>query len=194
MLRRVGTLCAAATFLAGCNPAALVERGASHQDPLAPPGVARGFGAKRDGVDPLIVGDRLLDAGEADLALDSYMRAASTEGLTPEIRMAMASANIELGRLHQAERLLRGVLREEPENAQAMNNLGVVLLDLGELGEAHRLFRAAFALQPTPEIRENLRVSSAKLESRTYDTNEEEAFTLTARGNGVYDLHSPGRQ
>ncbi|MGB3406566.1 MAG: tetratricopeptide repeat protein [Jannaschia sp.] len=147
-----------------------------------------------DSVDPLIVGDRLLDAGEAELALASYVRAAGTLGLTPEVKLSMAMANMKLGRLNQAERLLRDVIAAEPENAGALNNLGVVLLDLGELGEAHRLFRAAFALQPTPEIRENLRVSGAKLENRTYDTNEDEAFTLTAQANGVYTLNAPGQQ
>lgn len=148
-----------------------------------------------EGVDPLIVGDRLLDAGEAELALASYTRAAAEHGITPDIKLSMAVANIKLGRLHQAERQLRDVLRQEPENARAMNNLGVVLLDLGKTGEAERMFRAAFALQPTPEIRENLRVASAKLENRAYnDHQEEDAFTLTRRANGVYDLSSPGQQ
>ncbi|WP_371154790.1 tetratricopeptide repeat protein [Jannaschia sp. 2305UL9-9] len=185
-------LAAVAVAVAGCNPTALVQRGAHANDPLAPPGHARRAG---DGIDPLIVGDRLLAAGEAELALDSYIRAAAADGLTGDVQMAMASANIKLGRLHQAERLLRDVLELEPENAGAMNNLGVVLLEKGELGEAHRVFRAAFALQPTPEIRENLRVTGAKLDSRTYDDeHDSEAFTLTARAGGVYTLNAPGRQ
>lgn len=189
---RIAIICTALAVSA-CNPSALVQRGANAEDPLAPPGHARRFA--KDAIDPLIVGDRLLDAGEAELALDSYIRAAAAVGLTPEVQMSMASANLKLGRLHQAERLLRDVLEAEPENAPAMNNLGVVLLEMGELGEAHRVFRAAFALQPTPEIRENLRVSGAKLESRTYGgEQDEEAFTLTRRANGVYDLNSPGQQ
>ncbi|UWQ17536.1 tetratricopeptide repeat protein [Jannaschia sp. M317] len=188
MMRRVGILCVAALMVAGCNPG-LVQRGAHASDPLAAPGPARGAG----GVDPLIVGDRLLEAGEAELALSSYLRGAADAGLTPEIQLSLAAANIQLGRLHQAERLLRDVLDAEPQNARAMNNLGVVLLELGELGEAHRVFRAAFALQPTPEIRENLRVSGAKLENLSYgDPIEDDAFTLTRRANGVYGLHAPG--
>ncbi len=38
-----------------------------------------------------------------------------------------------------------------------------MLFELGEIGEAHRLFQAAFALQPSPEIRRNLRVSGSRL-------------------------------
>ncbi|GIT89918.1 hypothetical protein JANAI62_05980 [Jannaschia pagri] len=185
---RVAFVLIAALALTGCNPSALVERGAHRDDPLAAPGHAR----RGDGIDPLIVGDRLLDAGEAELALASYVRAANDIGLTPEVRLSMAAANIRLGRLHQAEDLLRSVIDEDPQNVAAMNDLGVVLLELGDLGQAHRHFRAAFALQPTPEIRENLRISSAKLENRTYgDEQNDSAFTLTRHAGGVYTLNAP---
>ncbi len=157
-------------------------------DPLAPPGVAPG----PDIVDPLIVGDRLMAAGEPELALDSYLRAAAgPRGPTPELKVAMARANIGLGRLGQAEGLLRDVVAEQPRNAPALNDLGVVLLERGETGEAHRLLLSAFALQPSPEIRENLRVSGARLAGAVYTEPQNDAFTLTRRENGIYDLNSP---
>ncbi len=56
------------------------------------------------------------------------------------------------------------------------------------------MFRSAFALQPSPEIRENLRVSGAKLEAAVYTEPRDDAFRLTRRDNGVYDLHSPDGQ
>lgn len=181
---RVALAVFAALALGGCGAG-----GAG--DPLAPPGVARGA----DIVDPLIVGDRLLAAGEAELALDSYLRAAAgPRGATPEVRVAMAQANVALGRLGQAEQLLRGVVAEEPRNAPALNNLGVVLLELGRTGEAHGLFRSAFALQPSPEIRENLRVSGARMAGAVYTGANEDAFTLTRRDNGIYDLNAPDGQ
>ncbi|MEO0859845.1 MAG: tetratricopeptide repeat protein [Pseudomonadota bacterium] len=167
-----------------------VGRGTTAED-LTPPGVIKGSAKE---IDPLIVGDRLLEAGEAELALASYMRAAAQDGLTDDVRLSISLANIRLGRLGQAENVLRDVLRSDPKNAKAMNNLGVVLLERNELGEAHSLFRAAFALQPTPEIRDNLRVSSEKLEQRKRvlaHTEEDDAFTLSRRANGVYDLRSP---
>ncbi len=181
-------LALAAVALCGCA-GGLGGRGPA--DPLAPPGVARGA----DIVDPLIVGDRLLAAGEPEMALDSYIRAAAgPRGATPDVRAAMAQANIGLGRLGQAERLLREVVAEEPRNAPAINDLGVVLLELGETGEAHRLFRSAFALQPSPEIRENLRVSGARLAGAVYTEPGDDAFTLTRRDNGIYDLTSTDGQ
>ncbi|WP_339644548.1 tetratricopeptide repeat protein [Jannaschia helgolandensis] len=103
----------------------------------------------------------------------------------------MAQANIGLGRLNQAERLLREAVAEEPRNAPAMNNLGVVLMELGQTGEAHRVFRTAFALQPSPEILENLRVSGAKIENSGYTQPQDNAFTLTRGDDGIYGLNSP---
>ncbi len=186
---RSAYLLMACAALAACQPTtAITGRGALAPDPLAAPARVAG------GVDPMIVGDRLLEAGEAELALDSYIRAAATQGTTPEVKFAMARANISLGRLKQAERLLRDVIEEEPRNAHALNNLGVVLVEQGEYGEATRVLKTAFALQPSPEIRDNLRVSRERLEQFDYTDYEEEAFTLTRGINGTYDLISPGQQ
>ncbi|SFI88363.1 tetratricopeptide repeat protein [Jannaschia pohangensis] len=173
-------------LLSACSEG-VAGRGSVAEDQLFAPGVARGA----DLVDPLIVGDRLLEAGEADLALSSYVRAASKLGMTTEVRIAMSQANLALGRLGQAERLLRDVIEEEPRNAPALNNLGVVLLEQGEIGEAHIFFKTAFALQPTPEIRENLRLSTAKLENAAYSAEQDNAFTLSRRANGAYNLEAP---
>ena len=176
----------AAFALGGCaidDPTA-----SSSGSSLFAPGVARGQAM----VSPLIVGDRLLAAGEAELALDSYVRAAGDrDGLTTDLKMSMAEAQISLGRLSQAERLLRGVVETEPRNARAWNNLGVVLLEQGELGEANVTFRTAFALQPSPEIRENLRLSDEKLDNVVYADEADTAFTLTRRTNGSIGLIRP---
>ncbi|WP_233489790.1 tetratricopeptide repeat protein [Jannaschia rubra] len=175
------------TLLSACG-SVVAGRSAVADDPLTAPGFVRGSNA----VDPLIVGDRLLAAGEAELALDSYVRAATgPQGLTPDIKAAMASANLSLGRLNQAENLLREVVEVEPRNAAAWNNLGVVLLERGRTGEANRTFKTAFALQPSPEILENLRVSDAKMTDSPYIDATDSAFTLTRRDNGVFDLTSP---
>jgi tetratricopeptide (TPR) repeat protein len=150
------------------------------------PGAAPG---KDPDVDPLIVADRLLAAGEAELALDNYKRAAVRDGLSADLLVSMSAANVRLGRLNQAEMILREVLTEEPEHIGALNNLGVVLLEQGNYGESERTFRQAFALDSgnTPEIRENLRVALAKLENPSY-TPEQSAFTLVNRGSGVVSL------
>lgn len=185
-MRTVGAATLAAWMLAGCVPD-VPGRGAVAPGPLFAPGRTDGAAL----VDPVVVGDRLMQAGEPELALDAYIRAAGSPAeITPDLRMAMAEANIALGRLSQAERLLREVVAEAPRNAEAWNNLGVVLLERGETGEAHICFKTAFALQPLPEIRKNLRVSAARLMNIGYDP-ETTTFTLTRRTNGAYGLIPP---
>ncbi len=141
-----------------------------------------------------MVGDRLLASGQPELALESYYRAAGgTSGLTPDITLSIARANIALGRLGQAEALLRNLVVSDPRNAAARNDLGVVLFELGEVGEAHRQFQAAFALDPLPEIRRNLRLSGSRLRDTvgndgTVDGGTMGSFRLTRRVGGVYAL------
>ncbi|WP_298430157.1 tetratricopeptide repeat protein [uncultured Jannaschia sp.] len=186
MRRAALPLLLVAALASGCVQG-VSGRGAVPEDGLLPPGTAKG-----PGVDPLIVGDRLLAAGEPELALESYIRAGiEGDGLTPEVQLAMATANIELGRLGQAEAQLRTLVAAEPRNARALNNLGVVLLEQGETGEAHRVFKTAFALQPSPEIRENLRVSSSRMVIPVYDDGQDDTFTLTRRTNGTWGLSPP---
>lgn len=182
---RFGLLLCSLALVTGCIAGPAGET-AKRTDPLQPPGPAPGNAI----VDPLVVGDRLLAAGETELALDSYTRAAAgPAGPDVEVRRALASTNIALGRLGQAEDLLRGIVAEAPRDAAARNDLAVVLYERGEIGESYRMFRTAFALQPSPEIRANLRLADARLRRGTYDeTSEDGAFTLTARGNGIYDL------
>ncbi len=145
------------SLAAGCA-GDITDRAGTGSDPLRPPGLA----AAADAVDPVVVGDRLLAAGEGDLAIASYLRAAAGPGgLTPRIRHAVARAHLAEGRLGEADRLLREVIALEPDNASARNDLGVALLERGRAGEAHAPFRSAYALAPLPGIRENLRMADA---------------------------------
>ena len=103
--------------------------------------------------------------------------------------IAIASANIALGRLGQAEHGLRDALEIEPQNAAAWNNLGVLLVERKEFGEAKRVFQRAFALDSaqSPEIRENLRITLAKLEKPAY-SEPQAAFMLVPIGPGALRL------
>ena len=58
-------------------------------------------------VDGMIVGHRLMVAGEYELALGAFQRAAAETGLTGETLSAIGTANLKLDRLHQAETTLR---------------------------------------------------------------------------------------
>lgn len=174
----------AAALLAGC--ADPVSRRVAAGDPFAPSGRP----AAGEAVDGLTVGHRLMDAGEHELALDAFYRAAGERGLDADVLSALGSANLRLGRLGQAERLLRRAVQEDAAFAAAWNNLGVVLMEKGETAEAREVFRRAFGLDngASPLIRENLRLALAKTENPAYDAPNKEAFALVRRGPGDYRL------
>jgi len=146
-------------------------------------------------VDGLIVGHRLMAAGEYELALDAYTRAAGQQGLNVDTLSALGSANLRLGRLNQAEALLRRAVEEDPDYAPAWNNLGVVLMELGKTSEAAESFRRAFATDNgnSDQIRDNLRLALAKLEDPFYTgvQEEDEEFQLVRRGPDTVDTTEP---
>lgn len=148
-----------------------------------------------EAVDGLVVGHRLMAAGEYELALKAYTRAAGEQGLTADVLSALGSANLRLGRLNQARQLLESAVEKDPDFVPALNNLGVVLMEIGETGEAQRVFRNAFALDNgnSDEIRENLRLALAKSENLSYAEDNDNKFELVRRGNGRYLLlRTPG--
>lgn len=155
-------------------------------------GTVPGTDSRGQSVDGLIVGHRLLAAGEHELALRAYYRAAAERGMDADVLSAIGSANLKLGRLGQAEQSLRRALERDPDFVPALNNLGVVLMEKGETGEARRVFQRAFALDSgnSDSIRENLRLAIARTENRVYDAKDEANFSLVRRGRGEYLLLS----
>jgi len=141
-------------------------------------------------VDGLIVGHRLMEAGEYELALKAYARAAGAHGLNADVLSSMGAANLKLGRLNQAETLLRRAVEKDPDSVPAWNNLGVILMETGRTGEARAVFRNAFALDNgnSDEIRENLRLAIAKTEKTGYDEPKKNRFELVRRGKGRFLL------
>lgn len=141
-----------------------------------------------DAVDQLLVGHRLMAAGEYELAMGSFRLAASEQGLTPEIITALGSANLALGRLGQAEELLRRAVKEEPEWPEGWNNLGVVLIERGNTPEAAQVFRRAFALDngQSVAIRDNLRLALAKMENSSYNAGQQKEYKLVRRGSSDF--------
>ena len=140
-------------------------------------------------VDQLLVGDRLMDAGEFELALQAYTRAAGNRGMTPEVLGALGAANLRLGRLGQAETQLRKSVAEDNDNYGTWNNLGVVLMEADRTSEAVQVFRQAYALSngQSDEIRDNLRKALAKFEDAQYD-DVENTYKLVRQGTGEYLL------
>jgi Flp pilus assembly protein TadD len=179
-----------ALFMAALSAACSGDGLARSAGGVYAPGVAR-----EAGVDGLVVGHRLMAAGEYELALDAYMRAAGEEGLNVDTLSAMGSANLRLGRLNQAEALLRRAVDEDAGFAPAWNNLGVVLMERGKTGEAAEAFRRAYATDNgnSDQIRDNLRLALAKLEDPFYTASQEvdEEFLLVRRGGDIIDTTEP---
>lgn len=144
-----------------------------------------------EAVDGLIVGHRLMAAGEYELALRAYTRAASEQGINADVLSALGSANLKLGRLGQAKKLLRSAVEKDPDFVPAWNNLGIVLSSEGNLREAKRVFQLAYGLDNgnSEEIRTNLTKIIAKIENSSYTVeNNKNEFDLVRRGNGRYLL------
>ncbi|MEL6837985.1 MAG: tetratricopeptide repeat protein [Pseudomonadota bacterium] len=170
--------------LAACNSGGLSRS----TDGVFAPGVS---GPSSE--DGLIVGHRLMDAGEYELALKAYNRAALQQGLNVDTMSAIGSANLNLGRLGQAETWLRRAVEEDPTFAPAWNNLGVILMETGQVAEASEVFRRAFAADNgnSDEIRDNLRLALAKLENPgNNEIQQNQNFNLIRRGPGDFALTS----
>ena len=174
-------------MVAGC---AGTDTLATSKNPVYAPAVD----PRGDAVDGLIVGHRLMAAGEAELALEAYTRAAGEQGLTTDVLTGLGTANLKLGRLNQAERLLRRAAEAEPDWPEVWNNLGVVLMEQGKTAEAEQIFRRAFALDngDSAAIRDNLRLALQKLDEATYSNSQQEEFRLIRRGSGDFLLSQTG--
>lgn len=171
------------TLVAGCDQGVSIE----NDSPFAPSVSKRG-----EAVDPVIVAHRLMAAGEYELALENFSRAAVTRGFDGEVLAGLGSANLGLGRLDTAEKLLRDAIEVEPKSPEVWNNLGVVLTEKGEFSEAEQVFKRAFALDDgeSDSIRDNLRLALANLEKPIYNDNLEQDFKLIRRGSSDYVIRS----
>lgn len=182
MMRMIGAALGGLILLTACQQG----------DTFSPDGLpGRGI-AVAEAVDGLAVGHRLMAAGEFELALRAYFRAAADQGAGVDVLSAIGSANLRLGRLGQAESLLRRALDTDPSFVPALNNLGVVMVERARWGEARHLFQTAFALDSgrSGEIRENLRLAIANLEDSGYTAENNYNFALVRRGNGRFLLLS----
>jgi tetratricopeptide (TPR) repeat protein len=175
---------AATLALSACDQAGIGNRGGD--GPYAPDAL----NLREDSIDGLIVGHRLMAAGEYELALKAYTRSAVDHGITVDVLSAIGSANLKLGRLGQAERNLRQAVEKDGSFAPAWNNLGVVLMETGKYAEASRVFRIAYGLDAgkSDSIKQNLTNALAKVENISYASVEDADFALMRRGHGDYLL------
>lgn len=171
--------CVVAALAAACTPTLSSQKGS----PFAP-----GLRQNGEAVDGLVVGHRLMQAGEHELALEAFTRAAAEHGMTVDVVSALGTANIGLGRLGQAEKLLRRAVKQDDAIPETWNNLGVVLMERGKYAEAGQMFRRAYALDngESDSIRDNLRLALAKSEFSDYDESQEQDYKLVRRGSSDF--------
>ncbi|WP_300031976.1 tetratricopeptide repeat protein [uncultured Roseobacter sp.] len=171
--------------LAACTPGGF----STPDDPVFAPGVDY----SADAVDGVEVGHRLLAAGEYELAIRSFNRAALDRGeIDTEILSGLGTANLGLGRLSQAETLLRRAAGRDDAQPSDLNNLGVVLMEAGKGAEAEQFFRRAFALDngESAAIRDNLRLALANSENSAtnYPQANNNDYALVRRGRSEFTI------
>src|SRR6056297_2605014 len=118
-MKRTSAVIILTLALAGCTTSQ--GDGVSRDNPYAPGVVKNG-----DAVDGMVVGHRLMDAGEYELAIDAYSRAALTHGMSAEVIAGIGSANLALGRLGTADRLLRDAI-DNGQSDSIRDNLRLAL-------------------------------------------------------------------
>jgi tetratricopeptide (TPR) repeat protein len=170
--------------LAACSPGGI---DASQSGPFAP-----GIDPRGETVSGIDVGHRLIAAGEYELAIKAFNRSALNRGFDAETLSGLGTANLGLGRLNQAETLLRRATTEYDPYPEDLNNLGVVLMERGQTAEAVEIFRRAFALDDGEStlIRDNLRLALAKSENSASVPVNENEYKLVRRGSSDYLISS----
>ena len=177
-------LTASVIFLAGCASQPGLN---TSDDAFGPTGSISNIDAK----DGLEIGHRLMAAGQYEQAYTAYLRAAADQGTSVDVLTALGSANLFLGRLGQAEKVLRQAINVDQTFVPAWNNLGVVLMERGKTAEAGRVLKTAFALDSgnSDEIRKNLQRALENQEDQPYSAeNKKQAYDLVRRGNGRFLL------
>lgn len=105
-----------------------------------------------DFVAHLTISDLYLQAGRGEDAVGAAKQAldlAQNDEMTRIGMLTLASAQNAAGNFRDAESSLREVLKKEPENPTALNNLGYFLVERGErLPEAVNLIKRALAGEP----------------------------------------------
>lgn len=177
IMMRSGAFLALILALAACT-------GENQADTPYAPGLVK----DGEAVDGLVVGQRLINAEEYELALQAYSRAGLKYGLNADVLAGLGSANLGLGRLGQAEDLLRRAIEKDEKSPEIWNNLGVVLIEQDKYGEAEQVFRRAYALDngESDAIRDNLRLALAKKENSYYGVSQEQDYKLVRRGSSDY--------
>ena len=128
-------------------------------------------------------------AGEYDLALEAFSRAALTHGMSTRMCWPVWAPQIwGLAAWARPKTCCEKHSKLDEESPEIWNNLGVVLIEQGKNAEAEQFFRRAYALDngESDSIRDNLRLALAKLENSDYGEAQEQDYKVVRRGSGEF--------
>ena len=188
--RRTGRFILFALILIGLAACDSTGGFSAPEEQVMAPGVDLAALDAEKGASNIEVGHRLIAAGEYELAIRSFNRAALERGtLDAEILSGLGTANLGLGRLGEAEKLLERAVEQDDAQPVDYNNYAVLLMEKGRTGEAVAYFRRGFALSNGENIaiRDNLRLALAKSEnSVTTGPEKQSDYKLVRRGNSDF--------
>lgn len=108
-------------------------------------------------------------AGRQQEAIETLEAAVRDDGNVVRWRFALAWMTQERGELKRAEELLRRLVEDFPDLAEAHNNLAVILAGRGDLDAAFSALQRAVLLQPEHvQAQENLGDVLLRLAQRAY--------------------------
>ncbi|MGB5339343.1 MAG: tetratricopeptide repeat protein, partial [Gammaproteobacteria bacterium] len=97
----------------------------------------------------LIEGEALYDGGQYTAAFETYHRALEANPANQDLLYARALAAEKLGQLEEAERDMRHILANDPDNVRTLNALGYTLADrTNRYDEALSFIQRAYAQKP----------------------------------------------
>lgn len=99
-------------------------------------------------IDPMRVGQRSLDAQQAEEAVPEFAAAAAIERASGPRQRDLGAVLAQAGRLDEATTVLERAVRLDPSDADAQANLGIVLLFRSRASEAIPHLERALALEP----------------------------------------------
>lgn len=126
------------------------------------------------------LGNVYLEMGKTEWAVHEFAVAAqSNDGMAVYAWFGLASAHHQEKRHSEAIQAYREVLARDPQNAAALQNLGNVLLDAGQIDQAIRAYQQALQISPQSGLYFNL--AMAFLRQKEYEkalSNYQQAVRL----------------
>ena len=96
-----------------------------------------------------ILGVSLAALGQTEAAIDSIKRAIKINAKAPSYHANLGEVLRQAGRLDEASTSLEQAVKLDPNNAQALNNLGIIHYDRRKFSEAVDYYRKALAVPRT---------------------------------------------